>query len=53
MSDWPREPLHPSEPSPLEVAVILANPWTWGCLAMATSIWAPGAVVRAWKRLGS
>lgn len=47
MTDWPREPLHPSESSPLEVALILANPWTWMNLALATSIW---AMARAWGR---
>lgn len=43
-------PWHPREPSPLEVGLVLANPWTYLNLALATSIWAPGAAVRAWKR---
>lgn len=45
-TDWLHEPTHPREPSPGEVALILANPWTWMDLAMAASIWAPAAAQR-------
>lgn len=39
MSSWPRQPQHPSEPSPLEVARVLMDPWNWARLGLATSWW--------------
>lgn len=43
-------PFHPREPSPVEVIGRLVDPWTWINLALATTIWAPGAMARAWRR---
>lgn len=57
MTDWPRQPQHPREPSPLDVLeAVIFNPLRF---ALSASIWAVGAAARvgirarrAWEERG-